>query len=598
MNITQMSFSAAVLVIAITIIRAVSINRIPKKTFLVLWAVVILRLIMPFSIPSPFSVYSLIGNSTETTEKIAETPVAYIVPMTLQTQPETISMVPPSQLPQEGATKLPIQSTTDAPSPWMIVWLIGVVLCVLYFTLAYIKFYRRFQTSIITKNDYVNSWLGEHRIVRPIRVKQSGRITTPLTYGVLHPVILIPETIDWSDEKQLLYILSHEYIHIRRFDVVSKMILTAALCLHWFNPLVWVMYVLVNRDLEITCDETVVRSLGETSKSSYALTLLKLEEQRKVFAPYYSGFSRNAAEERIIAIMRYKKSSAIAIALAVLLVVGMTSAFALSATPNVDTNSLPNIEDETERLAHEAVDKVLAPYKTDGLESFIAATVNEPEIERLTQEAAAKLGQYNIDDIKASIIASLNESKIEQQAQEAVTAALALYFESYSGYDLILNKADGRLYYKSQLVRCFSQNYIECVVNHDGVIDVNAVRNSSGELVSVEPYSRQDFVRQTKAILREPSSAGFDEIWARAKEAVYSGVVFWPIPDGQKEPDWNYAVWSAVWNEEWQKAEAGGYLEQLRGYVVNKLIIAADDSGSWRNLYQKLYESSIGLLER
>lgn len=94
------------------------------------------------------------------------------------------------------------------------------------------------------------------------QIRQSDRIRAPLTYGVFSPVILVPKETNWTDETQLKYIL------------------TVAVCLHWFNPFVWVMYVLANRDIELSCDEMVVGIFGETMKSDYALTLTSLQVGR------------------------------------------------------------------------------------------------------------------------------------------------------------------------------------------------------------------------------------------------------------------------------------------------------------------------------
>ncbi len=93
-----------------------------------------------------------------------------------------------------------------------------------------------------------------------MEIRQSDRIAALLTYGVLRPVVLIPKQTDWTDETRLKVILTHEFVHIRRFDTLTKLLLAAALCIHWFNPFVWVMYVLANRDIELSCDETVVRT--------------------------------------------------------------------------------------------------------------------------------------------------------------------------------------------------------------------------------------------------------------------------------------------------------------------------------------------------
>ena len=108
----------------------------------------------------------------------------------------------------------------------------------------------------------------------------AGRISSPLTFGVLRPDILVPKKTDWTDETALRYVLEHEFVHIQRFDVLSKLLLIAAVCVHRFNPLVWVMYVLANRDLELSCDETVLRRFGGDIRAAYARVLIRMEAAR------------------------------------------------------------------------------------------------------------------------------------------------------------------------------------------------------------------------------------------------------------------------------------------------------------------------------
>lgn len=115
--------------------------------------------------------------------------------------------------------------------------------------------------------------------------------------------------MNYSDTNQLEYVLTHELIHIKRFDMLAKWFLVVALCVHWFNPLVWVMYIFANRDIELSCDESVVRTFGEEKKTTYALALINMAESRRQSIPLYSNFSKNAIEERIVAIMKTNQSN-------------------------------------------------------------------------------------------------------------------------------------------------------------------------------------------------------------------------------------------------------------------------------------------------
>ena len=302
MSLLQMSFSGAVLIFPIIIVRAVAINKLPKKMFLFLWGITIVRLLIPFSIPSPASVYSLVNiNMNE------ETLLGNMLPIMSDEKVESINGV--EQTKSKGEVEQVQQPAKQTPyvSVWQIVWCTGFVLCVTFFTIFYLHWLSWFRTARIVHNRNVEQWIGEHRLKRPITIRQSDRIDAPLTYGIFHPVILMPEDTNWENIQQLKYILQHEYIHICRFDTVTKLICALAVCIHWFNPFVWIMYLLFNRDLELSCDERVVRQFGVQTRKNYANMLISMEARKSGLMPFYNNFSKNAIEERITSIMKIKK---------------------------------------------------------------------------------------------------------------------------------------------------------------------------------------------------------------------------------------------------------------------------------------------------
>ena len=148
--------------------------------------------------------------------------------------------------------------------------------------------------------------------------------------------------MDLDNEQLVRYILVHEYVHIRRFDTLWKLLALCAVCVHWFNPLVWVMLVLLNRDLELSCDEMVLRHFGGTERASYAHSLIDMAERGRPFSFMHSYFSKNAAEERIIAIMKYKKTSLLAVVLALVLTLGMATGFTTGAVAKESDSALPS----------------------------------------------------------------------------------------------------------------------------------------------------------------------------------------------------------------------------------------------------------------
>ncbi|MBP3578587.1 MAG: M56 family metallopeptidase, partial [Lachnospiraceae bacterium] len=374
-----MSFYGAVIILVILILRAFTLHKLPKRAFLILWAVALVRLLVPFEISSGLSLYSLLpeapgefplfteqepyipdpANPYEPFENYAD----YLknqgnTPITdedvIIAEPDSGTIYLPVDNADVDAIPLPIDNAdvdaiplpdteTDAnytegtsgqepsdantvpyndnntinrlQSLWSslvpllpILWAVGASLCAVFFLICYLKCLREFRTALPVTEDYAAEWLSRHPLKRKITVRQSDKISAPLTYGMLRPVILLPKKTDWTNRTQLDYVLYHEFTHIRRFDLLAKLVMIAALCLHWFNPFVWAMYVFFNRDLELSCDDLVVKHFGET-KSDYAKTLIGMEERKNYGTPLCNHFSKNAIEERITAIMKSKKTT-------------------------------------------------------------------------------------------------------------------------------------------------------------------------------------------------------------------------------------------------------------------------------------------------
>ena len=313
MSLLQMSFLGTVIILLIVVLRAVLINRLPKKTFLILWWIALIRLLVPFSIKSVTSIYSDI-NPVRTAQTTTFLPIH-------GNMPEIAN----------GLSEAMVQRT-ESISILSVIWLAGLLLCFGFFAVSYIKCYREFRFSLPVENDILEAWKEKHPLKRSLSIRQTETIAAPLSYGVIRPVILMPKNTEWKNIYQLRYVLEHEYVHIRRLDMLTKLIMIAAVCIHWFNPLVWVMYILFNRDLELSCDETVVRRFGMDIKSVYATALISMEEKKSGLTPLCNSFSKNAIEERIRAIMKIKKTSKFAVIISAVLVICVTGGFATSAS--------------------------------------------------------------------------------------------------------------------------------------------------------------------------------------------------------------------------------------------------------------------------
>ena len=320
MSLLQMSFLGTVIILLIVVLRAVLINRLPKKTFLILWWIALIRLLVPFSIKSVTSIYSLLQSIYSDINPVRTAQTTTFLPIN-GNMPEIAN----------GLSEAMVQRT-ESISILSVIWLAGLLLCFGFFAVSYIKCYREFRFSLPVENDILEAWKEKHPLKRSLSIRQTETIAAPLSYGVIRPVILMPKNTEWKNIYQLRYVLEHEYVHIRRLDMLTKLIMIAAVCIHWFNPLVWVMYILFNRDLELSCDETVVRRFGMDIKSVYATALISMEEKKSGLTPLCNSFSKNAIEERIRAIMKIKKTSKFAVMISAVLVIGVTGGFATSAS--------------------------------------------------------------------------------------------------------------------------------------------------------------------------------------------------------------------------------------------------------------------------
>lgn len=465
MNLLQMSFSGGILILVIVLIRTIAGSRLPKRAFLALWAVALLRLLIPFSLPSAFSFYSLVGQNVSSASDVQPSDAAALpgvaqlsdtASLPSDAQSSDTEFLPgaaqssdtvllPSGMQSSNAASLPngtspsgtagVSNTKpvlkfiisalkgakigNAALPWLIIYLAGLLFCAGFLTLSYLKCLSKFRMSLPVREGYGAAWLKEYPLKRTVSIRQSDMVMAPLTYGLFHPVILMPGSVDWNDKEELQYILMHEYVHIRRFDAVTKLAAAVALCLHWFNPLVFIMYILFNRDIELSCDERVVRTFGEESKANYANTLIHMEEKKSGLVPFYSSFSKNAIEERIKAIMKIKKTSFGAIIFTIILIIGVAVLFATSAksAPYEDSLKEALTRIPGEEFTKEESKKLFSLWIDDYEEMSVAdyrdkmnKIMDEPGMSDLVERFADSDLIYEInDDKEAKALEAFND---------------------------------------------------------------------------------------------------------------------------------------------------------------------------------------------
>lgn len=323
MNIFEISLSGSVVIVLILAVRTIGRNRIPKRISCLLWVIAALRLLIPFTLPYELGIWN--GFAT-LRYNLVQRGTTGIVESEAPAQAQGITQVLSTGLDlMDDFPKNPLSSSVEAFSPLHImqmVWLIGLLAVATVYLIGYFRCRSDFREAIRIDNSatYFVDWKENHRLKRPIAIKMSDRILSPLTYGVFHPVILLPKRPCWQNETEMNYIMEHEFTHIKYRDVLFKQVMWLVVAVHWFNPLIWVMFFFVTRDMELACDERVIRILGREHRRDYAMTLLQCEEKKTLLNAAYTGFSKQTLKERIGAIMKIKRLSLIGVILSAVLI--------------------------------------------------------------------------------------------------------------------------------------------------------------------------------------------------------------------------------------------------------------------------------------
>lgn len=298
LRIVELSWQAGVLALAVMLAR-LALRRAPKWAVCLLWALVAVRLVLPFSLQSPVSLQAA---------QSPVTAVLYELPQTQEAAQKTDEVLSGGSA--EPVTPLPPTEVTTAqpvptPKPAMTVsllaaiWLAGVVMMLTYMLVSYLGIYRRVCTAVRLEDN----------------VYRCGSWGTPFVLGLLRPRIYVPEGMD---DTALPQVLAHERCHIRRGDHIVKPLAFLLLALHWFNPVLWAAYVLLGRDMENACDERVLRGVDGAGRAAYSRALVACAVRQRPAAVCPLAFGEVAVQERVKNAMNGKKPAVWA---AVLLVI-------------------------------------------------------------------------------------------------------------------------------------------------------------------------------------------------------------------------------------------------------------------------------------
>ena len=289
-TVLNMSITASFVAIGVIFARLI-LNKVPRIFSYALWSAVLIRLVFPVSFTSTFSFLSVIKPGTQQiTRALAYVPYNMSLMQTpgIDVGADNINKAANGSLPQavQTASVNPMQIVMTILS---IVWVVGVALLIVYSVVSYLKVINNVKTSTLVSDE----------------IFETDRIVTPFVCGFIKPKIYIPTDISQSE---LPYILAHERVHIKRLDYLIKPFAFLVLSVHWFNPLMWLSFFLMSKDLEMSCDESVLKQFGDETRANYSQSLLALATgKRQLISGSPLAFGESNAKARIINVLSYKK---------------------------------------------------------------------------------------------------------------------------------------------------------------------------------------------------------------------------------------------------------------------------------------------------
>ena len=311
LKIVNMSISACWIVLAIILLRIV-LKKAPKWINCVLWGLAGLRLVLPFSFESVFSLIP----SAETITKTPDSPRPHIDSGVTIIDNQVNSYLQGNYF--EGVTR-PMGNFVDITTILATVWIVGIAALLIYTIISFLRLKGKIGTAVLLRDN----------------IYQSEAVVSPFVLGIIKPKIYLPFNMNGQD---MDHVIAHEQAHIRRKDYLWKPLGFLILTLHWFNPMVWLGYVLLCRDIELACDEKVVKELNNEQRANYSQALLTCSVNRRMIAACPLAFGEVGVKDRVKSILNYKKPAFWIIVVAVIASVVTSICFL--------TNPITHLNDE------------------------------------------------------------------------------------------------------------------------------------------------------------------------------------------------------------------------------------------------------------
>ena len=281
LDVINMSISASYAVLAVLLLR-LFFGKAPKWMMVALWGVVGLRLLCPFSIQS---VLSLIPSAKTLSPSIMTSQIPVIHSGIEVLNRAVNPVISESFRPMPGDSANPLQVWIPVLAT---VWIVGMVTLIVYAVVSYARVKQKIGTAVLLREN----------------ICQSENVASPFVLGLVKPKIYLPFGME---EGHLIHVVAHEQTHIQRKDHLWKPLGFLLLAIHWFNPLVWIGYIMLSRDIELACDEKVIKDLDCDARAAYSQALLSCSINRRMIAACPLAFGEVGVKDRVKAVLHYRK---------------------------------------------------------------------------------------------------------------------------------------------------------------------------------------------------------------------------------------------------------------------------------------------------
>jgi len=285
-QVLNMSMTGSVVILLVMLSRLI-LKRAPKIFSYALWSAVLFRLLCPVAFTAPVSVLNAL--KPEVQEASESTSVVYFLPAEVSQNLDFTFVPAENQSGTEGVKAGESEHThLDLITVISYVWIIGTGTMILYSVIQYIRLRGKLVGAVVYRGN----------------VYRADYIDTPFVMGIFSPKIYLPSDVPMNERK---YIITHERHHIRRCDHIIKLLAYFALCVHWFNPLAWAAFIQAGKDMEMSCDEAVIRKMGSQIRADYSASLLRLATHKKIIAGMPLAFGEGDTKGRVMNMAKWKK---------------------------------------------------------------------------------------------------------------------------------------------------------------------------------------------------------------------------------------------------------------------------------------------------